>query len=232
MRRLDFLAWTFSASVILCHVFCGVSPAAENPAPSEPAITAAQIEADWITENAVRGVPNVLRGPVTPEEDAAGGCDGVKNGRWAFHTDLEENPWWQIDLKRVIPLDQIHVYNRCDSVAHRAAELIVLLSEDGNQFNQAYQHDGTVFYGYTDGRPLVINLDGQKARYVRIQLPGRTCLHLDEACTHCRSVPERLLGKSLRWSTGRASNRDRCCWSTCIGGCPRSPAARPGDCVW
>jgi hypothetical protein len=168
-------------TVCLCHLAYAAAPSAPaKPVEGQPAITAAEIEADWIAENAVRGIPALLDGSISPAEDAAGGCDGVINGGWGFHTAVEEKPWWQLDLKRMMALDQIHVYNRCDAAAGRASELIVLLSEDGNQFKQVYQHDGTLFYGHTDGKPLVIGLDGQKARYVRIQLPGHTCLHLDE----------------------------------------------------
>lgn len=80
-------------------------------------------------------------------------------------------------MKRVVPLDQIHICNRCDGTAGRASEFMVLPSEDGENFKPANQHDGTVFYGHSDGKPLVVSLDGQKARLVRIQLPGHTCLH-------------------------------------------------------
>ncbi|MFH1267284.1 MAG: discoidin domain-containing protein, partial [Planctomycetota bacterium] len=168
-------------TVCLCHVARAVTPSSPaDPAEAQPALLAAQIEADWLGENAVRGVPAAWGGNVTPEEDAAGGCDGVINGRWGFHTALEENPWWQVDLRRVMLLDQVHVYNRCDETAARAVELIVLVSEDGEHFEPVYQHDGTPFYGHTDGKPLIVVLGGRKARFVRIQLPGLTCLHLDE----------------------------------------------------
>ena len=143
-------------------------------------LTAGQLEADWLLENAVRGIPVARTGSVTAEEDAAGGCDGIMNGKWGFHTALEDDPWWQIDLKRSMRLDQIHVYNRCDHTAGRASRLAILVSGDGNEWEQVYQHDGTVFYGHTDGKPLVVDLAGTTARYVRIQLPGKTCLHLDE----------------------------------------------------
>jgi hypothetical protein len=156
---------------------------ASHPAGADkqaPILTAEQLEADWLRENAVRGIPVVPSGEITPEEDAAGGCDGVIDGRWGFHTNLENDPWWQIDLKRPMALDQVHIYNRCDHTSDRASRLLVLLSDDGDQWKQVYQHDGTVFCGYTDGKPLAINLRGNTARYVRIQLPGNTCLHLDE----------------------------------------------------
>ena len=36
-------------------------------------------------------------GPATAR-DAGGAVDGVKNGRYAFHTGHEPDPWWQVDL--------------------------------------------------------------------------------------------------------------------------------------
>ena len=151
------------------------------PSKGQTAILAAgQLEADWLCENAVRGIPVTRTGSVTAEEDAAGGCDGIMNGKWGFHTALEDDPWWQIDLKRSMRLDQIHVYNRCDHTAGRASRLAILVSGDANEWEEVYQHNGTVFYGHTDAKPLVVDLIGATARYVRIQLPGRTCLHLDE----------------------------------------------------
>ena len=77
-----------------------------------PILTPEQLEADWIQENAVRGVPVAPSVEITPEEDAGGGGDGIVDGLWGFHTALEDDPWWQIDLKRSMSLDQIQVYNR------------------------------------------------------------------------------------------------------------------------
>ncbi len=143
-------------------------------------LTRERIEADWLRQDEVRGVPSP-GGPVAAEEDAAGACDGVRDGTFGFHTAREDRPWWQVDLKRVWSLDQVLVYNRCDEHAGRAVRLAVLVSDDAKQWQEAYRHDGTMFYGYSDARPLSVKLAGVKARYVRIQLPERdTCLHLDE----------------------------------------------------
>lgn len=146
-----------------------------------PARTREQIEADWLRQAEVRGVP-VDHGaaPVTPEEDARGGCDGFRSGSYGFHTGLDRDPWWQIDLERPIPLDEILIYNRCDGSYDRAWKLKVLLSADGKTWQDAYQHDGTPFFGEPDNKPLSVRLKRAKARYVRIQVPGETYLHLDE----------------------------------------------------
>ncbi|MGQ9697656.1 MAG: HzsA-related protein [Armatimonadota bacterium] len=134
------------------------------------------VEADWAAQDQHR---TALGMPVSTREDAVGGCDGVKDGRYGFHTGAEPNPWWQVDLGTVIPIHRIVIYNRCDA-ADRAARLTISLSDDGKQWLRAYQHDGSSFYGYTDGKPLVVTPGGTRARFVRISLPHTGYLHLDE----------------------------------------------------
>ncbi|MCX5685603.1 MAG: discoidin domain-containing protein, partial [Planctomycetota bacterium] len=150
---------------------------AETPA----ATFAAQVEAQWLSPEGLaqaRGTSATVSS-VKTSDDARGAVDGVKNGKWGMHTEAENNPWWQVDLGEVQPLARVLVYNRCD-FAQRAAKLALLLSDDGKAWREAYRHDGSAFYGFTDFKPLAISLDGVKARFVRIQLPGNVYLHLDE----------------------------------------------------
>ncbi|MBE3098776.1 MAG: SUMF1/EgtB/PvdO family nonheme iron enzyme [Planctomycetes bacterium] len=121
---------------------------------------------------------------------SAGGVDGVKNGNFGFHTGREDKPWWQVDLEKVQALDRVVVWNRCNTASERAASLRVLLSSDGNAWRQAYQHDGTTFYGVKDQIPLTVPLQGAEARFVRIQLAENTWLHLDEVEVFGRADPK------------------------------------------
>jgi len=140
----------------------------------------AQVEADWLRQWEVRwrgaSVPTT-----SPQEDALGAVDGVKDGKWGFHTAAEVHPWWQVDLGRPLALDRVLVFNRCDA-AGRAASLALLLSDDGENWTEAYRHDGRVFLGYTDGKPLEIALKGAVARYLRLTLTKEEpeFFHLDE----------------------------------------------------
>ena len=179
--------WKSALVLILVALFVGWLPAAfvEQACSGEspPVITPGQIEADWLRQDALRGRASAAwpAGNVTPEQDAAGGCDGVKTGKWGFHTAEEANPWWQVDLGKPAALDRVVIYNRCDGgFANRASRIMVLLSADAQSFKQAYQHDGTVFGGQPDNHPLSVPLKGQVARYVRLQLPGHSYFHLDE----------------------------------------------------
>jgi len=147
---------------------------------AEQAITRGQIEADWLRQDLVRNSGPAGQGKkVTPEQDAVGAFDGIKNGQWGFHTENEDKPWWQIDLGETMPLGRMELYNRTE-LGGRNSRIIVLVSDDGKDFRQAYQHNGTTFLGHSDKKPLVVKLTGRTARYIRLQLPGKSYFHLDE----------------------------------------------------
>ena len=164
------------------------------------------LERDWLRQaQATKTQPGAS---ITPEDDAPGACDGVKNGGTGFHTQLEDRPWWQVDLGQVQPLDHALLYNREDC-AGRIARVLMLLSDDGQSWRQVWQNDGTVFHGGTDGKPMRVALPGQRARYVRLQQPGREFLHLDEVEVYGPADPETNLAldrpatqsSSSPWST-------------------------------
>jgi len=190
-----------------------ILPAPGSAEEREEARTWRQIlEADWQKEAELRGR---LGAALTPAEDAVGGCDGVKNGLWAFHTGLDENPWWQVDLGQVHALDRVLVFNRCDGAAERAVHLRLRLSDDGQTWQEAYRHDGTPFFGFTDNHPLTIPLRGARARFVRVQLPGPQFLHLDEVEVYGLDEPAKnlALGQPAeqssisQWSTRKIRRR-------------------------
>ena len=129
---------------------------AEEPT---PVITPGQIEADWLRQDVVRRLPASLgnrpNAAVTTRQDAAGGCDGIKDGTYGFHTNRDNSPWWQVDLGKSRPLDRVVIYNRCDgNVEDRAARLKILLSDDGRSWTELYRHGGTKFFGRTGTKPL------------------------------------------------------------------------------
>ncbi|MDA1275645.1 MAG: discoidin domain-containing protein [Verrucomicrobia bacterium] len=141
------------------------------------------LETEWLLEAQLRAESQEPAMLLT-RDDAAGGCDGVMNGQWGFHTAEEENPWWQVDLGEVFPLAQVRIWNRSDSeeAAKRARHFRILISNDGENWRQVHQHDGILFYGYhmPDRSALVVKLANSEARFVRVQLPGKSILHLDE----------------------------------------------------
>jgi hypothetical protein len=171
--------------------------------------TVEQIEADWLRQEQLRGAASASSGgSVTPDQDAIGACDGIKDGTWGFHTERQDDPWWQIDLGKITPLERIAIYNRCE-LAERASRLVILLSDDGEAFKQVYQHNGTAFFGHSDGKPLIVEFDGATARYVRLQQPGRDYFHLDEVEIYAKGIEGNVaLGKpATQSSTSQWSKR-------------------------
>ena len=135
--------------IILC--FSGLA-ARLDAADAAPPPTRAQIEADWLLQDDKRGSGPRGRERGLPAADAAGGVDGVKNGKWGFHTAYEADPWWQVDLGRPMSIDRVVLFNRCDGMAERAAHLLVLLSDDGKYFTRPPRTTATVL-GFTDQQP-------------------------------------------------------------------------------
>jgi hypothetical protein len=79
---------------------------------------------------------------------------------------------------------------------------MVLASNDAKNFRQVYQHDGTTFFGYTDKKPLLIELSDREARYIRLQLPGKSYFHLDEVEIYSRYGNKNIaLGKPATQSS-------------------------------
>ena len=186
------LLGALAAVVAAGSLFVGSAEAGD----AEPSNVGPQMEtmlrADWTAQDrrftSNRGKPSNAGAPVavTTREDASGGCDGVKNGRWGFHTASKApDPWWQVDLGADVRLDRIVVFNRTDSgCAPRTANIRILLAKAGalDEFTEIYRHDGTTFFGVKENKPLVVSLADENVtgRIVRLHVPGPCSLALDE----------------------------------------------------
>ena len=159
-------------------------PLPDPPTASEPRSEAVpeqqmsqMIEDDWL---------QALERGITTQTDAAGGCDGVKNGKYGFHTGQDTNPWWQVDLGQMVPIRRVVVYNRLDyrPGLHNADNLQVLSSEDGQHWTLRYENRGQHFGGIHGAQPLELTFEPAEfvARFIRIQIPSSAPLlfHLDE----------------------------------------------------
>ena len=137
---------------------------------------------DWLRQADLRfsEEPNLRtkKSAATCEADAAGAVDGVVNEPWGFHTGLDVNPWWQVDLQASVNIDRVVVHNRSGNVQDRTATLTLLVSPDGKTWQSVYQHKGAKF-SYGDAA-LTIPCGGCAARYVRVQLAAKQYLGLNE----------------------------------------------------
>ncbi|MHC4736381.1 MAG: discoidin domain-containing protein [Planctomycetota bacterium] len=166
-------------------------------------------EADWVRDDikfaagrmdASKGAKVNVSG-VTTTQDAAGGCDGVKNGRFGFHVaSKEQDPWWQVDLGETVELNRIVIHNRTDGgTAPRTRNIQILVSESDKdpRFRPVYQHDGQIFYG--ENKALIVSLKNKNisARIVRLAIPGKCSFALDEVEVYAAGDPTKniALGK-------------------------------------
>jgi len=175
------------------------------------------VEADWAAQDEQfalkaleephaneKTLPTNEKG-VTSVQDAAGGCDGVKNGKLGFHTASKETePWWQVDLGKLVELDRVVVFNRTDgNNAPRTSNIRVLVAtgtggdeslrpSDRWTFTEIYAHDGQPFFGVNENAPLVVDLRGKNitARVVRLQVPGQCSFALDEVEVYGKDAPD------------------------------------------
>lgn len=168
---------------------------------------ASVIRDDWVRQ----AVAQNENRPLTAEDDAAGGCDGIKDGTAGFHTQKQQDPWWQVDLESVVPLKRIVIWNRVNdpNAGQRAKRLVVRLSADGRTWEEIYRHDGAPFHGIKRGEPLTVSASGKKARFVRVGLADNEYFHLDEVEVFSAASPETNLALDRPATQSSTSN-----WST------------------
>ena len=156
-----------------------------------------QIEQDWLKQ--AQMIEEGAAGPVTTETDARGGCDGVKDGKYAFHTGQEPNPWWQVDLGGVLPISRVIVFNRLDYAPglHNADNLNLFTSDDGQQWTLRHENKGAHFGGISGAPPLEVKFEegAVRGRFVRLQIPSQApiFLHLDEVEVFGPGAPQHNL---------------------------------------
>ena len=142
------------------------------------------MEEDWLKQ--AEAIAEGTAGAVTTETDARGGCDGIKDGKYAFHTGQQPNPWWQVDLGDVVSIGRVVVFNRLDYAPglHNADNLRILTSEDGKQWTLRHENKGKHFGGISGPPPLEVRFKDNevRGRFVRLQIPSAAPIffHLDE----------------------------------------------------
>jgi uncharacterized protein (TIGR03437 family) len=126
-----------------------------------------------------------LTGTATQSSTAFGGPANLGNNGviaepngYGQHTDLQANPWWQVDFGSTKTICEVRLYNRSDGYYNRARTVRVLISTNGTDFEAVYSHNGTS-WGET-GAPLTVPVSSRSARYVRIQLTETEYLHMRE----------------------------------------------------
>jgi hypothetical protein len=127
----------------------------------------------------------------SPECDAAGAVDGDVTKGQGFHTAIQENPWWMLDLLALHKIAEIHIYNRADQyyIRARAAPLVLRVSIDGRTWTDLLRTAPGELFGAERG-PLCWRASKQvQARYVQIMLLKRSeCLHLAQVAVFGEAI--------------------------------------------
>ena len=116
----------------------------------------------------------------TPEEDSANAVSSRIYRPYAFHTDLEKRPWWQVDLGAHALVEEIHVYNRSGDEASRGLCFVFESHENGRWVVIHRKSDGKPF-GDLNGEPYVWR--PKKRREItklRIRLSSEDYLHFQK----------------------------------------------------
>jgi hypothetical protein len=124
----------------------------------------------WIGPDLAEGAPWILSTKWMDCHPEQRECGGART-RIFFHTDFQDNPWFQLDLGRVREVGRVRVENRDDCCQERAVPLIVEVRDDTGPFREVARKN-ELFQSWEVTFPAV------KARYVRLRVPTRVMFHL------------------------------------------------------
>lgn len=140
---------------------CAVLP---NLALSKPSIQSSDYF-DYAASRAVNG-------------SLSGGADAVT------HTQFQNQPWWEVDLKETAKIEEIVLFNRTDCCQERLSNFYILISD--KPFNTSNVLDAvkqagvySIYVKDAIDKSAAYKLS-QIGRYVRIQLAGEGILSLSE----------------------------------------------------
>ena len=105
-----------------------------------------------------------------------------------FHTNIEDQPWIEIDLGQSYDLSSVRICNRRDAAQERAQCLFLIVkadSEGADQRTFAFRSESG-FMARGD-KQLVIELDRVAGRYIRVMSAAYTALHLSDISVFARS---------------------------------------------
>jgi hypothetical protein len=124
-----------------------------------------------------------------PRIDSARAVNGSFGNTQTFHTNLEINPWWAIDLKAICAIRQIKLYNRL-SEARRARSISIWASISGRDWAKLFHHPASDGIWGDDGVPLCVSIQPSEiARFVRVELNGVDYLHLEQVEIYGAPLP-------------------------------------------
>ncbi len=140
----------------------------------------------WLGQRLLEPGPDVAAG--RPWQASSGWDAGPAQGRkpertsgsFFFSTELQLNPWWQVDLEQTRPVVAVAVYNRDDCCEDRAVPLSLSVSEDGRQWREVARRTEPFKRHVFDLK------EPAAARFVRLRVERRSWLHLRDVQVYTR----------------------------------------------
>ncbi|GJE52932.1 hypothetical protein GOFOIKOB_6007 [Methylobacterium tardum] len=141
-----------------------------------------ELETDTLV--ATRPSDNIALGKTWTASSASpwSGTTGVYGTRttgdpsFFFHTALERDPWFVLDLGAVERVSEIRIYNRWGQLSERAQLMRVWLGETADAYRLVFD---AVDAHCHPGWPLHLRFDNARFRYLKIDLDEEQYLHLD-----------------------------------------------------
>ncbi|QEH96141.1 discoidin domain-containing protein [Gluconobacter thailandicus] len=157
---IDEREWNFEASMKRAHLRVGDIPFASPP----PGCI--DLALNRPTDQS--SICQYSAGTTTQEDSARAVRDHVPEF-YAFHTDLENNPWWKIDLENIYKIEEIRIYNRIDRDSERGLRFAIEILKNGD-WEKVFEKNNDNMFGGIDGDPFIWRPENPiKAREIRIK---------------------------------------------------------------
>jgi len=115
-----------------------------------------------------------------------GRTDAVFSAGSCTHTEVEENPWWRVDLGDTMNIQHIEVYNRGDCCGARLSRFEVRIGDKDTWQENPKCGDK---YGVVQGGEIKIPCPAFQGRYVFIHIPATEALSLCEVKVYGSDSP-------------------------------------------
>ncbi|MEO8714519.1 MAG: glycosyltransferase family 2 protein, partial [Acetobacteraceae bacterium] len=93
----------------------------------------------------------------TPEADATRAVSGEFSGWYNCHTDIEDQPWWRVDLGAACRIGEVRVFNRTGEpwIMQRTRRFRLQVSDDDTAWKTVFEKTDDTVFGGIDGEPFV-----------------------------------------------------------------------------
>jgi hypothetical protein len=110
----------------------------------------------------------------------SGAVDGETNGQFGYCSQPEDQPWLSIDLERQYSIKKVRIWGRGDCCYDQSIPLVLEVSDDSNSYRPVARRTTS----FSEDAPWNVNLDGVKARFVRLRADRHGHLVLGEVAVY------------------------------------------------